>query len=212
MRKHCRTRAPRDVLATIVLFACMGCQTPQDADSINNPFTVSGVRVEPDSLNAYLAAHRGFTSRGGEMRCAYRPLGQERNRVFVWAICSELLAIDGHLVDGAGIRASLVSKYPRTGIVTRRAFAASFRRAPGAQSSRTVAVTSLPRVCTVNYGQKQQLASGCHPLPPANRADRTVESLLLSGGKLPIPVPRSTLRRGVWSNFCVAKLPLTRSN
>ena len=103
MRKHCRTRAPRDVLATIVLFACMGCHTPQDADSINNPFTVSGVRVEPDSLNAYLAAHRGFTSRGGEMRCAYRPLGQERNRVFVWAICSELLAIDGHLVDGSGM-------------------------------------------------------------------------------------------------------------
>src|SRR2546423_2861496 len=100
---HCRTRMPRDVLTTIVLFACMGCQTRQDADSINDPFTVSGARVEPDSLNAYLAAHRGFTSRGGEMRCAYRPLGQSGTRVFVWAVCSEFLAIDNHLVDGSAM-------------------------------------------------------------------------------------------------------------
>jgi len=54
-------------------------------------------------LNAYLAAHRGFKSKGGEMRCAYRPLGQSGTKVFVWAICTELLAVDGRLIDGSGM-------------------------------------------------------------------------------------------------------------
>jgi len=88
--------------AALFLFACGG-QTKKDAQAINKPFTVSGARVEPDSLNAYLASHRGFTSRGGEMRCAYRPLGQSGMRVFVWAVCSELLSIDNRLVDGSGM-------------------------------------------------------------------------------------------------------------
>jgi hypothetical protein len=86
----------------VVLLACTG-QTDRSADTINKPFTVNGARVEPDSLNAYLAAHRGFTSKGGEMRCAYRPLGQSATKVFVWAICSELLAVDGRLIDGSGM-------------------------------------------------------------------------------------------------------------
>lgn len=86
-----------------VLLACTGGQTNQSAGTINQPFTVNGTRVQPDSLNVYLAAHRGFTSRGGEMRCAYRPLGQQGTRVFVWAVCGELLAVDGHLVEGSGM-------------------------------------------------------------------------------------------------------------
>ncbi len=69
----------------------------------NQSFTVNGVRVEPDSLNAYLAEHRGFTSRGGEMRCAYKPLGQRGTRVFVWAVCEELLSADGQLVNGSAM-------------------------------------------------------------------------------------------------------------
>lgn len=96
------SRASIRLCTTTFLFACGG-QTTYDADAINRPFTVGGVRVEPDSLNAYLSAHRGFTSRGGEMRCAYRPLGQNGMRVFVWAVCSELLSIDNHLVDGSGM-------------------------------------------------------------------------------------------------------------
>jgi hypothetical protein len=51
----------------------------------------------------YLAAHRGFTSRGGEMRCAYRPLGQRGTKVFVWAVCGELVAVGDHLVDGSAM-------------------------------------------------------------------------------------------------------------
>ena len=95
-------RASIRLCTTAFLFACGG-QNTYDAEAINKPFTVSGVRVEPDSLNGYLAGHRGFTSRGGEMRCAYRPLGQSGMRVFVWAVCSELLSVDNHLVDGSGM-------------------------------------------------------------------------------------------------------------
>jgi hypothetical protein len=89
-------------IGLVVLLACTG-GTDKGTDAINKPFTVNGARVEPDSLNAYLAAHRGFTSKGGEMRCAYRPLGQSGTKVFVWAICSELLAVDGRLIDGSGM-------------------------------------------------------------------------------------------------------------
>ena len=88
--------------ALAVLLACTG-RVDQSAGTINKPFTVNGARVEPDSLNAYLAKHRGFTSKSGEMRCAYRPLGQRGTRVFVWAVCSELLAVDGRLIDGSGM-------------------------------------------------------------------------------------------------------------
>ncbi|MFL5598775.1 MAG: hypothetical protein ACJ78I_00075 [Gemmatimonadaceae bacterium] len=86
-----------------MFLACTGRQGNSGEDAINRPFTVNRVRIDPDSLNAYLAAHRGFTSRGGEMRCAYKPLGQRDARVFVWALCTELLAIEGHLVNGSGM-------------------------------------------------------------------------------------------------------------
>jgi hypothetical protein len=88
--------------ALAVLLACAG-RRDQSAQTINKPFIVNGVRVEPDSLNAYLAAHRGFTSKGGEMRCAYRPLAQRGAKVFVWAVCTELLAVNGRLIDGSGM-------------------------------------------------------------------------------------------------------------
>ena len=96
-------RSVMRLLAPLVLLGCTARETSQSADTINRPFTVGGVRVEPDSLNAYLAAKRGFTSRGGEMRCAYRPLSQHGTRVFVWALCTELLAADGHLVNGSAM-------------------------------------------------------------------------------------------------------------
>ncbi|MFL5469567.1 MAG: hypothetical protein ACJ8AE_07240, partial [Gemmatimonadaceae bacterium] len=97
----CRLHSP--ALGLAVLLACTGREANPDDAAINGPFKLNGVRVEPDSLNAYLATHRGFTSRGGEMRCAYRPLGQQDTRVFVWAVCMEMLAMDGHLVEGSGM-------------------------------------------------------------------------------------------------------------
>ena len=90
-------------LVLALLLASCGHEKSNSADTINKPFAVDGVRVEPESLNAYLVAHRGFTSRGGEMRCAYTSLGQRGSRLFVWALCSELVVIDGHLVDGSAM-------------------------------------------------------------------------------------------------------------
>jgi hypothetical protein len=90
------------LFAFAALLACTG-RADQRAGAINEPFTVNGARVEPDSLNRYLSTHRGFTSKGGEMRCAYRPLGQSGTKVFVWGVCTELVAADGRLIDGSGM-------------------------------------------------------------------------------------------------------------
>src|SRR2546423_322009 len=87
----------------MIQLTCTGRQADRSSETINKRFAVNGVVVEPDSLNAYLAAHRGFTSRGGEMRCAYKPLDQRATRVFVWAVCSELVAVGDHLVNGSGM-------------------------------------------------------------------------------------------------------------
>jgi hypothetical protein len=94
---------PHHALLFAGLLAFIGCRRNENPIAINQPFTVNGVVVEPDSINTYLAAHRGFTSRGGEMRCAYSPLGQQGTRVFIWAVCNEILAVDGRLVDGSGM-------------------------------------------------------------------------------------------------------------
>jgi hypothetical protein len=96
-------RSPTNLFVLAASIACSGAQTSQSAGAINKSFSVAGVLVEADSLNAYLAKHRGFTSKGGEMRCAYRPLGQRETKVFLWAMCSELLAVDGRLIDGSGM-------------------------------------------------------------------------------------------------------------
>ena len=63
---------------------------------VNAPFSIRGVTVPPEALNGYLASHHGFTSIGGQMRCAYTPLGQKGTRVFVWALCLE----DGAATSG----------------------------------------------------------------------------------------------------------------
>jgi len=72
---------------------------------VDPPLTVAGVVVPPDSLNAYVVTHAGFTSRGGRMRCAYTPLGQRGERVFLWALCLELLSDGDSLVGGSGLSA-----------------------------------------------------------------------------------------------------------
>ena len=97
-----KCRATGFCFTIAVLLSCVG-RGNQSAEAINQPFVVNGLRIEPDSLNAYLAAHRGFTSRHGEMRCAYRQLGQSGTKVFVWALCLELVSQEGHLVDGSGM-------------------------------------------------------------------------------------------------------------
>lgn len=77
-----------------LLVGSSGCDRQRTAavrTDINGAFSIEHVRVAPESINAYIADHQGFTSLGGQMRCAYAPLGQEAGRVFVWATCIELL-------------------------------------------------------------------------------------------------------------------------
>lgn len=86
---------------------------------VDPPLTVAGVVAPPDSLNGYIATHAGFTSRGGEMRCAYTPLGQREDRVYLWALCLELLREGDHLVRGSGLSAPFALRLRTDGGVAR---------------------------------------------------------------------------------------------
>jgi hypothetical protein len=70
--------------------------------SIDSTLTVAGRRVPPAILNRYVADNEGFTSRNGEMRCAYVPLGVEQDRVFLSTLCLELVDAGDSLGTGAG--------------------------------------------------------------------------------------------------------------
>ena len=70
--------------------------------SIDSTLTVAGRRVPPAILNRYVADNEGFTSRNGEMRCAYVPLGVEQDRVFLNTLCLEFVDAGDSLVTGAG--------------------------------------------------------------------------------------------------------------
>jgi hypothetical protein len=102
MLARCLTHRSLATASAVLLAAAVACST-DTTDTINQPFRVDGVRVAPESLNTFLVARRGFTSQGGEMRCAYTPLGQEGLRVFVWAVCTELTRSGDRLVEGSGM-------------------------------------------------------------------------------------------------------------
>ena len=70
--------------------------------SIDSTLTIAGRRVPPAILNRYVADNEGFTSRNGEMRCAYVPLGIEQDRVFLNTLCLEFVDAGDSLVTGAG--------------------------------------------------------------------------------------------------------------
>ncbi len=93
----------------LIASAVMACSDRNERDAASNPFasidsvlTVGGRRVPPAVLNRYVADNVGFTSRGGEMRCAYLPLGVEQDRVFVNTLCLELIDAGDSLVTGSG--------------------------------------------------------------------------------------------------------------
>jgi hypothetical protein len=72
------------------------------ASAIDSAFAVAGRRIPPAAINAYVAGRLGFTSRGGEMRCAYTPLGAAGDRVFVNTLCLELVRDGDSLAAGSG--------------------------------------------------------------------------------------------------------------
>ena len=99
-------------LAIAAALAVAACTTvSRDPALVNAPFSIQGVTVPPESLNAYLAAKRGFTSAGGEMRCAYTPLGQRDTRLFVWAMCAERGAVNAADSGAAGSAMSLPAAF-----------------------------------------------------------------------------------------------------
>jgi hypothetical protein len=70
--------------------------------SVDSTLTVVGRRVPPALLNRYVAQQLGFTSQGGEMRCAYLPLGVAEDRVFLNTLCLELVRAGDSLTIGSG--------------------------------------------------------------------------------------------------------------
>jgi hypothetical protein len=94
--------------ASIGAFAVNACRDGSNAvrsnplASIDSTLTIAGRRVPPAILNRYVADNEGFTSRNGEMRCAYVPLGVEQDRVFLNTLCLEFVDAGDSLVTGAG--------------------------------------------------------------------------------------------------------------
>lgn len=109
MRANLSSEAVCAVAAGLfVTLAANGCRDDDDHGrgnplaSIDSVLTVSGRRVPPAILNRYVADKLGFTSRNGEMRCAYVPLGVERDRVFLTTLCLELVDAGDSLATGSG--------------------------------------------------------------------------------------------------------------
>ena len=105
MRAAVTRSLPVLAAATLAATACRAERVPPDAAlaaAVDSTFHVAGRPVPPALVNAYLAEHLGFTSRGGEMRCAYLPLGQAEARLFVSTLCLELVRDADSLAAGSG--------------------------------------------------------------------------------------------------------------
>ncbi len=85
-----------------VAAGCREAAVPPHSRAVDSTFTVAGRPVAPEALNAYVAQHTGFTSRDGEMRCAYIPLAQREERIFLQTLCLEMVAEGDSLVVGSG--------------------------------------------------------------------------------------------------------------
>jgi hypothetical protein len=79
-----------------------GRSTGNPNASIDSVLTINGRRIPPAVLNRSVADNVGFTSRNGEMRCAYVPLGVAEDRVFLETLCLELVDTGDSLATGSG--------------------------------------------------------------------------------------------------------------
>jgi hypothetical protein len=84
----------------LVIAACT--DVTDSSTAVDSVFTISGRALPPANVNAYLEQHLGFTSRGGQMRCAYVPLGNDADRVFVNTACMEFVRAGDTLATGSG--------------------------------------------------------------------------------------------------------------
>ncbi|HEU4562872.1 MAG TPA: hypothetical protein VFS20_33890 [Longimicrobium sp.] len=83
------------------MLAVLGACTPVE-EPVNAPLHVGSHVIPAEEVRAYLAEHVGFTSRGGTVFCSYAVVGQEGHRVFVDAVCEELVAGLDSLESGSG--------------------------------------------------------------------------------------------------------------
>ena len=107
---------PRVLLAVALIAACApdGSTNRVPAAPIDAPLVVEGVILDPARVNRHLASRIGFTSRGGQMRCAYVPLGSAvpasdslrgRARIVrlpLSTLCLELVREGDSLAAGSG--------------------------------------------------------------------------------------------------------------
>ena len=109
------TLAVAALVASSLVPACASDRAPEwsHAPATDAPFVVGGRPLEAARLNGHIAKRLGFTSRGGEMRCAYLPLGQmdpapgagQRSRIvrlYVSTLCLEFVRDADSLASGSG--------------------------------------------------------------------------------------------------------------
>jgi hypothetical protein len=86
----------------LLILACRARDDPADPEAINPRIGVGSDTLAPETIDSALAARLGGTSRGGRVFCAYTPLGQEANRIAVWALCQEFVASGDSVETGTG--------------------------------------------------------------------------------------------------------------
>ena len=164
------------VIRLLLLLAAAACagggEAPTASTAVDSAFTVGGRPVPPALLNGYVARHEGFTSRGGAMRCAYTPLGQEDDRLFVYTLCLELVREGDSLAAGSGRGGPVALRVVREGDSVRVAShevpadgggqAASIRRifpGPVAQQIFAPAAFHIARVDTLQAHLRAEAAA-----------------------------------------------------
>jgi hypothetical protein len=85
----------------LFLLACEATDPP-GSEAINPRITLGADTLTPEVIESALVSRLGGTSRGGRVFCAYTPLGQEANRVAVWALCQEYVASGDSVETGTG--------------------------------------------------------------------------------------------------------------
>ncbi|NLD71112.1 MAG: hypothetical protein GX649_00175 [Chloroflexi bacterium] len=97
------------VVAAALLAGCRSAAP--EAEGADVPEGPSAEQVE-----VYLAEHVGFTSRDGEVFCAYVPLEAEdgaEDTLYAWAHCQEYVLERGGLARGSGISVPVALEFRR---------------------------------------------------------------------------------------------------
>ena len=90
------------IALTAIAFAA-GCDRPSAREvSTDSVIDVEGRSLSPQSINGYLEKTLGFTSAGGQVRCAHTVLGQQDARVFLETFCMEFVRSADTVTSASG--------------------------------------------------------------------------------------------------------------